>query len=258
LQVRFTGGKDARGKDIAPEEVPVLIPDLKAEIKNDWKSDVVNALLNVDWRVWLNNPLPSLASSYNDSPQRTVAGEPAGDSAKVLYNFTLKNAADNPDRYGWTGGDEVQFVFKLQDNSGKDIMIDVDGDGTRIPLYALALPNGVTQSLPFVDLWSFKMENVTKQRGGVTILNNVIDVGIREETVIQLDMPQDGDVNIYVMTLDGNIVQHLENGHVSAGTHYYRWNGTNGSGSAVARGLYFIRVLGSGIDETRKVLCVKD
>ncbi len=65
-------------------------------------------------------------------------------------------------------------------------------------------------------------------------------------------------MNVYVMTLDGNIVQQLEHGHISAGSHYYRWDGSNTGGSSVARGLYFVRVVGSGIDETRKVLCVKD
>jgi flagellar hook assembly protein FlgD len=89
-------------------------------------------------------------------------------------------------------------------------------------------------------------------------MNNVIDVNQREQTVIQVDMAEAGFLNVYVMTLDGNIVQQLEHGHISAGSHYYRWDGSNTGGSSVARGLYFVRVVGSGIDETRKVLCVKD
>ena len=59
------------------------------------------------------------------------------------------------------------------------------------------------------------------------------------------------------MTLDGNIIKRLEKGTVSAGTHYYYWNGTNNVGKPVARGLYFVRVSGKGIDETRKVMVVK-
>ncbi|MBQ7158415.1 MAG: hypothetical protein IJS09_03180 [Treponema sp.] len=264
LQARVvSGNKDSRGNDMAPlsGEVPVLVPDVKSEIKSTWKSDVINALLNVDWRVWITDALPALSSDYNDSPQKAVSGEMAGDAAKMLYNFTLKNAANRPasERYGWASGDEVQFIFKLQDKSGNDITIDMYGDGTKIiPLYALAMVNGVSRALPSVDLWSLKLESAKKQRGGVTILNNVIDVGIREETVLQVDMPSDGDLSVYVMTLDGNIVRQLEHGRVAAGTHYYRWNGTNNAGNAVARGLYFVRIIGSGIDETRKVMCVKE
>jgi flagellar hook assembly protein FlgD len=44
---------------------------------------------------------------------------------------------------------------------------------------------------------------------------------------------------------------------VTAGTHYYTWNGKNNAGNSVARGLYFVRVVGEGIDETRKVMIVK-
>ncbi|MBO4547254.1 MAG: hypothetical protein J5700_06720, partial [Treponema sp.] len=95
------------------------------------------------------------------------------------------------------------------------------------------------------------------QRGGVTILNNVIDLNNGEHTVVQVDMKESGNLNVMVMTLDGNIVTYLRHGHTDAGTHYYNWNGTNNGGSKVARGLYFVRVIGPGIDETRKVMCVK-
>ena len=109
-----------------------------------------------------------------------------------------------------------------------------------------------------MDLWSLRFTEPTRQRGGVTILNNVIDVNSREQTTIEVDMPSDGTLNVYVLTADGNIVRRLEHGRVSGGKHYYRWDGTNASGKSVARGIYFIRVTGSGIDETRKVMCVKD
>ena len=60
-----------------------------------------------------------------------------------------------------------------------------------------------------------------------------------------------------VMTLDGNIITYLNHGKTEAGEHYYSWNGKNNNGSLVARGMYFIRIVGSGFDETRKVMVVK-
>ena len=59
------------------------------------------------------------------------------------------------------------------------------------------------------------------------------------------------------MTLDGNIITYLNRGTTGAGEHYFTWNGRNRNGNIVARGMYFIRVIGSGIDETRKVMVVK-
>jgi flagellar hook assembly protein FlgD len=70
-------------------------------------------------------------------------------------------------------------------------------------------------------------------------------------------MPSSGNLNVIVMTLDGNIVKYLQHGRTSKGLHYYRWDGTNKAGNKVARGLYFVRVVGPDIDETRKVMCVK-
>nr|MCR4955036.1 hypothetical protein [Treponema sp.] len=54
-----------------------------------------------------------------------------------------------------------------------------------------------------------------------------------------------------------NVVTYLSRGNLSAGNHKFTWNGKNQSGSAVARGMYFVRVIGNGFDETRKVMVVK-
>ena len=124
-----------------------------------------------------------------------------------------------------------------------------------MPLYAGRLEN--KGDLTSFDIWSIKLNATKLQRGGVTIMNNVIDLNEGEKTMIQVDMESDGPLNVIVMTLDGNIVQYLQHGSTTSGTHFYTWNGTTKGGKKVARGLYFIRVFGNGIDETRKVMVVK-
>ena len=89
-------------------------------------------------------------------------------------------------------------------------------------------------------------------------MNNVINVNNDEKTVIKIDLPEDGKLNVMIMTLDGNIITHLNKGNLKAGEHYFTWHGKNRNGNPVARGMYFVRVIGSGIDETRKVMVVKD
>ena len=108
-----------------------------------------------------------------------------------------------------------------------------------------------------MDLWSFKVKDIKTQRGGVTILNNVINASQGEKTVLKVDVPTEGRLNVMVMTLDGNIITYLNRGKANAGEHYFTWTGRNRNGNIVARGMYFIRVIGSGIDETRKVMVVK-
>ena len=218
-----------------------------------------NARTGSQWRVWLPKALKALATDAATSA-RAFDAVSAGDSAGLLWNTTLPNAPDSADTLGWQTDDEAQFLFQLLNADGSDVTVQKAGRQSEetVPLYALSLPNGVTSELPFVDLWSLRFTEPQKQRGGVSILNNVINVAAREQTTIEVYLPSSGTLNVYVLTADGNIVRRLEHGRVSSGKHYYRWNGTNASGNPVARGIYFIRVTGSGIDETRKVMCVKE
>ncbi|HOX93140.1 MAG TPA: FlgD immunoglobulin-like domain containing protein, partial [Spirochaetales bacterium] len=108
------------------------------------------------------------------------------------------------------------------------------------------------------DLWSYRVQDVTKQRGGVTILNNVINSLKRERTAVQLDLAEGGQVSVLVFTLDGDVVQALHRGRLGAGSYTFTWDGTNMAGDAVARGMYFIRVVGPGLDEIRKVMVIKE
>ena len=167
----------------------------------------------------------------------------------------------------WTAGSQISFLFGLTDTSGNLMEIrhnpvyssesNYSGvSGTEYPLYAVRQLS--SSDLSSIDLWSFRLKSKVSQRGGVTILNNVINVNGGESTVVQVDMSSSGNLNVIVMTLDGNVVKYLQHGKASEGTHYYYWNGKNNAGNSVARGLYFIRVVGEGIDETRKVMVVKE
>ncbi len=257
FQLQLVGGVDSDGYyGFKNDESLALVIDKKSNLRNEWISDKFNLLTKKDWRIWLDKPLPSLASSYNSSPlSRNPVFEKVTGS-DLLENMTLKN-----DEFNFASKEEYQFFFKILDKDGNPILINHDGDKTtqKIPLYALWMPQEKISSgdFSFLDLWSFTLSSITRQRGGVTILNNVIDASVGEKTAIEVDMASSGNLNVFIMTLDGNIVQHLAKGSFKAGKHYFYWDGRNKGGSPVARGLYFVRVSGKGIDETRKVMVVK-
>ena len=256
MQVQLVGG-ESDGVFFAPEngESPCLVPDVAREIKSEWVCDKLNKLSGADWRVWLPFPLDSVASSYNSSPLPSPSCTAAGDSAGLLWNFVFPDSD-----YSFSSGDVCQFVFKIQ-KGGSDVTIDHDGDPTtdEIPLCALWMPEDRISAgeFTFLDLWSFSLKDIKKQRGGVTILNNAINASNGENTVIEVDVPEEGNLNVYVLTLDGNVVRRLSKGRAQPGTRFFQWDGKNSSGKEVARGMYFVRVTGCGIDETRKVLVVK-
>lgn len=174
---------------------------------------------------------------------------------RIQFNFNQKD-------YDWDSGDQIQFLFGL---NGTSIMHSPDNTndgssytGISSPIYALRTSNILNPDIQTLDLWSFKLKDVKTQRGGVSIYNNVINVLKGERTTIKVSMPRKGNLKVIVMTLDGNVISYLENSNNVSGDHIYTWNGTNKKGNMVARGLYFIRVIGEGIDETRKVMCINE
>ena len=242
-----------------------------------------NSNTSQSWRIWLPGGTDDIFEALapaNDPPSNkgfASAAGVSGDEDKTYMNFTL--SADSLSSKNWKAGDQVKFLFGLVDASGNPVKIRhvpvFNGDstggtysGTEYPLFALRLTQSLSNSdsleaagkkiASSLDLWSFRLKALVSQRGGVTILNNVINASTGETTVVKVTMPSDGSLSVVVMTLDGDIVQYLQHGTTSSGDHYYKWNGTTKSGKRVARGMYFIRVFGTGIDETRKVLVVKD
>ncbi|MGF7108112.1 FlgD immunoglobulin-like domain containing protein [Treponema pedis] len=160
------------------------------------------------------------------------------------------------DYSGESEGGKIKFTVVDTDSNFKEggtaqFMFLYDG---WLPCARLKNPSDI---LSF-DVWKFVVIGVRHQRGGVSIFNNVINPDKGEKTSIQIFVQKKGTLTIQVMTLDGNIVKTLERSQKSGGTHFYYWDGKNNSGVSVARGMYFIRIAGPDIDETRKVMITRD
>ncbi|MDR1178471.1 MAG: T9SS type A sorting domain-containing protein, partial [Spirochaetaceae bacterium] len=76
---------------------------------------------------------------------------------------------------------------------------------------------------------------------------------------LRYNLSRGGRVTIQVFTLDGNLVKVLQRGNQSSSSEAYtvEWNGRNEGGNIVARGMYFIRIVGPDIDEIRKVMVIR-
>ena len=238
------------------------------------------------WRIWLpetvsngsENPVFKALSNENNKFDLFATGvkdeQSAENGENIKMNFLLPydnesensvHASSSMKDCGWDKGQQIAFLFGLENEDGTPIEIchapeyhEATDSYTcdMSPLFALRLKN--PGDLTSLDLWSFKLQTVALQRGGISVLNNVINVSNDEKAIVQVDMSNSGNLNIAVMTLDGNIVQYLHKGSLEKGTHYFSWNGRTKGNKTVARGLYFVRVFGSGIDETRKIMVVKD
>ncbi len=240
---------------------------------SDSVSKEYNKNLEQNLRVWIPSLVPvdtsgssteriasltALASSTNSSNLFA-----AGEVSKNIAKFTLD--WETMEKNGYSSGNQVSFLFGLAEPDGSPVKICHAPSYDEItgvyrlepqPLFALRLKN--SNDPVSLDLWSFRLKSAVLQRGNVTIFNNVIDVNKGETSVVRVNMPSEGRLDVIVMTLDGNIIRYLQHGTASAGEHNYSWNGTSKSGKKVARGLYFVRVFGNGIDETRKIMVVKN
>jgi len=239
---------------------------------SDSVSKEYNKNLEQNLRVWIPSlvPVDTSGSSTEISPLTALAPATnsnnlfaAGEVSKNIAKFTLD--WETMEKNGYSSGNQVSFLFGLAEPDGSPVKIchapayDEITGVYRLepqPLFALRLKN--SNDPVSLDLWSFRLKSAVLQRGNVTIFNNVIDVNKGEMSVVHVNMPSEGRLDVIVMTLDGNIIRYLQHGTASAGEHNYSWNGTSKSGKKVARGLYFVRVFGNGIDETRKIMVVKN
>ena len=240
---------------------------------SDSVSKEYNKNLEQNLRVWIPSLVPvdtSGSSTERISPLTALAPATnsnnlfaAGEVSKNIAKFTLD--WETMEKNGYSSGNQVSFLFGLAEPDGSPVKICHAPSYDEItgvyrlepqPLFALRLKN--SNDPVSLDLWSFRLKSAVLQRGNVTIFNNVIDVKKGEMSVVRVNMPSEGRLDVIVMTLDGNIIRYLQHGTASAGEHNYSWNGTSKSGKKVARGLYFVRVFGNGIDETRKIMVVKN
>ena len=232
-------------------------------------STQINEDLNLNLRVWLPNifgssvpACPAIAPIDNPASNFfTIEPEQTDIPNRITYKAPL-SLVNN-----WTSGQQVSFLFSILDAHKNPVAIynspfyDVSNNkydltkSQKIPLFALRLAD--SSDILSLDLWSVKLKSSTSQRGGITILNNVINITNGEKVTLKVNLPSDGKLNVIITTLDGNVIKYLARGQTNAGEHLYTWDGKNTNGNNVARGMYFIRVTGSGIDETRKIMVVK-
>lgn len=141
---------------------------------------------------------------------------------------------------------KVDLLFQTPTNAGSNLYTARVVNPTAIDWYRHVTP------------WTFDLHDIRGQRGGATILNNVINPDRGQVATLQYTLGSTGPVSIMVFDLSGSIVNVLARIQSQApGDYATSWDGRNRGGRAVARGIYFIRIVAPGIDETRKVLVVR-
>ena len=270
----FTGNVTNSSKVFADKDISLVVKTAQTTDQFSMVADIApnqnatgteyTVYSGVETRLWLPEVYELFSRENNNSTSLEkddlLSGKIENTTESENITFVIPNAEENPNSVNWKANSEIEFLFQILDSSGNPIIVDGNKDGDFTdredhPLFAVRLSN--EQDLSSLDLWSMNIVETQKQKGGVTILNNVINPTSSEATVLEIVLPKSGSLTVQVLTLDGNVVKVLQRGRVEEGTYTYSWDGTNNSGAAVARGMYFIRIVGPEIDETRKVMVVR-
>jgi hypothetical protein len=207
---------------VAPPAAPVLTYILDAKNHND--------------DLWLPSISTAPDVALNFVPQESTSSKdatPVEPDEKHQHAYKIEKPTEG----------QVKFIFRIAGKNG-------------LPIFGVRY-DGTWYEVASFRSFSFNLRKITRQRGGATILNNVINPNRGEFTTLAYQLTKGGSVNIIVSTLDGKIITTLCRERRDAGDHFVTWDGRNKSGKPVARGLYFIRIVAPDIDEIRKVMVVK-
>ena len=209
----------------------------------------------------------------------TILAEKKGASNNAQLYFYSKDSAEHklwhpgtvpigpPPRFAVPQAGTTNYGCTLENNllksiiSEQDVHLEPNKVGGFMYIYDGWLPcarlRNSNDILSF-DVWHFKIVGVQKQKGGVSIFDNVLDPYKGQETIIAAHLQKPGMLTIQIMSIDGSIIRTIERSYKAAGDHIYFWDGKNNGGNPVARGIYFVRIAGPDIDEVRKILVVKN
>jgi hypothetical protein len=203
-------------------------------------------------KMWLPLGIEGVISSANTEARSVNAYNENGS----LRNFLLPQA--DPENIA---GSRIEFLYMLEApdpvNPGAVRLMPAARYEPLRDYDHYAVDPGNLRP-PFAVLpWSFQIAAPIVQRGGVSIYNNVINPNRGDRALLTYTLNKGGMVNVNIFSLDGSLVYAVHRGTQAAGTYNYFWNGKNMGGRPVARGIYFIRVLGPNVDEIRKVMVIK-
>jgi len=210
--------------------------------------------LRLWWDVNVTDPILLSNLWVPGAPGATTLFPPAGGDSYHNGNIEARSQLQTA-----IIGDLRNFLIPSSDPEIKDgadlqlLFVLDDGAGNLLPCARVADPLDPRTAAP----WSWKVRDLRAQRGEVTIMKNVINPDRNEKTDLHYTVATAGRATISVFDLAGNLVTVLFNGSRTPGKYTTTWDGRNRGGRIVARGVYFIRVVGPGFDEMRKVLVVK-
>ncbi|MEZ4653425.1 MAG: S8 family serine peptidase [Candidatus Eisenbacteria bacterium] len=140
-------------------------------------------------------------------------------------------------------------------------MIQTWDGGQAAPDFAitrLILSDAVGTNLELAAEPTLEPAEAEPVRGIQSLLQAMAPNPMAEATQISYRIEAPGTVQVGLFDPTGRQVRRLWNGHQMAGGHLLAWDGRDDAGSAVAEGVYFVRVQAQGRVDSQKLVLVRD
>jgi hypothetical protein len=216
---------------------------------------------------WTNTPVfeaaPSVDVESIDSAWAFVVSGKMRDEIADGYLVKVRNTRTNA-----VAADVVRngyFAAALADLSRQSVvevgdqleltLIDTTGEIASEPMQLTVTPEAISQA--FVPM---KLRNIGKPRQSVLLQN--YPNPFNPETWFPYQLKDAAQVTIQVYDADGRLVRTLDLGQQAAGFYTSRtraayWDGKNGTGEAVASGIYFYQLRAGDFSATRQMVILK-
>ena len=89
------------------------------------------------------------------------------------------------------------------------------------------------------------------------LLSPAIPNPFNPQTTLRFSLVQEGQVDLAVYTLRGELVKVLVSQPMSAGTHDVMWDGRNANGMTMASGVYVARLVSGSVTTVQRLTLVR-
>lgn len=193
-----------------------------------------------------------------------ISSGPDDIDQSTVSKVTVAHGSATPADTVYLGSDPTVIRFLAEtrpDDFGKGLLCaDINGDNVADLLMGAThanVPGRTAAGKAYVFYGESAATGVVTRKTGTVHLFQNYPNPFNPVTTIDIEVSGSADVTLRIYDVQGSLVKHLFNGPLSSGTHQLRWNGTNDRGEAVASGVYFYRIVGSLLAETRKMILLK-
>lgn len=156
------------------------------------------------------------------------------------------------------GADSIALTVDVYDPVRGIVLAPAeDLSGCRFVLYtgtaAVESPDAPLANAPQLETSVRAARDLEPVRTAVSLTPNPM----RSRTQVAFEASRSGVVVLEVYDLAGRRIMRRSLGYLDVGSHSAIWSGTDSGGRSVASGVYFLRLMGGGVDITRKVAVVR-